>query len=92
MFQHTSSYIQFHKNDDDTRAEVNFNKQKLLRSADGRVVLQVEASLDFETKIAWYIILSRAQTCARKPVNTDGEKKCVQFAEAFALIFNILDK
>jgi hypothetical protein len=66
--------------------------RKLLRSADGRVVLQVEASLDAETKKAWYVMLSRAQTCAREPVSTDGEKKCVQFAEAFALIFNILDE
>ena len=49
--------------------------RKLLRSADGRVVLQVGTLTDAETKIAWCVSLSRAQTCAREPVSTDGKNK-----------------
>jgi hypothetical protein len=51
--------------------------RKLLRSADGTVVLQVGVSPDAETKIAWYVMLSRAQTRAREPVSTDGGEKKV---------------
>jgi hypothetical protein len=54
------------------------------------VVLQVGASPGTETKIAWYVMSSHAQTCAREPVRADGGKNVYSSAKRSHLFLTFL--
>jgi len=70
--------MQFHNYDDDTLRKLALTYRKLLRSADGRVVLQVGASPDAETKIRTVVCNGkpRTNTCARTSGHWRGKKVC----------------